>query len=344
MNEYFSFNDMRILVEEIEDHICGTLSGARLLSLLEAEDTLSVEDALRDILKCEITVDLSDLPRNSESGPAAQRLTWEATLKTREQLYSAVDETDPLGLYLQELASTPAAGDVELYAQRYLSGEHHLAENIMNLYLARVVDLALENTGHGVLLLDLIQEGGMGLWECIPAYTGGSFANHADRWIRHAMVRTVILTAHANGLGSLLRRDMEEYIQADRQLLAQLGRNPTLEEVAQRLGLELSEAQTLEKMVSEARKFETAKPEPEQEPVPEEEDQAVENTAYFQLRQRIGELLSTLSETDARILTLRFGLEGGKPKTPVETGIIMNMTAAEVVQREAAALESLRRQ
>ena len=70
----------------------------------------------------------------------------------------------------------------------------------------------------------------------------------------------------------------------------------------------------------------------------------MENTAYFQLRQRIGELLSTLSETDARILTLRFGLEGGKPKTPVETGIIMNMTAAEVVQREAAALESLRRQ
>lgn len=344
MNEYFSFNDMRILDEEIEDHIRGTMSGARILSLLEAEDRLAVEDTFRELQKCEITLDLSDLPKPALSGSSAQRLAQEAELKSLQQLTVELEENDPLQLYLQELAATPAAGDVQLYAERYLSGEHHLAEPMVNLYLSRVVELALEHTGHGVLLLDLVQEGSMGLWECIPEYTGGSFMTHADWWIRHYMARLVILTAHENGLGSLLRRDMEEYIQADKQLLAQLGRNPTQDEIADRLGLELSEVQTLEKMVSEARKFETAKAEPEPEKPEEDADQAVENTAYFQLRQRIAELLSTLSETDAKILTLRFGLEGGKPKTPVETGLIMNMTAAEVVQREAAALESLRSQ
>ena len=80
------------------------------------------------------------------------------------------------------------------------------------------------------------------------------------------------------------------------------------------------------------------------EPDPQEEEQAVEDTAYFQMRQRIQELLSALSETDAKLLTLRFGLEGGKPMTPVQTGQVLGLTPEQVVSREAAALNQLRNQ
>ena len=95
-------------------------------------------------------------------------------------------------------------------------------------------------------------------------------------------------------------------------------------------------------MIETARLVNRAKREPEPDPV--EEEQAVEDTAYFQMRQRIQELLSSLSEADARLLTLRFGLEGGLPMSPEETGRQLGLTAAEVVERETAALSVLRKQ
>ena len=251
-----------------------------------------------------------------------------------------MDENDPLRLYLQELAATPAAGDVQQYAERYLTGEHHLSEMIVNLCLRTVLEIALEHTGHGVLLLDLIQEGSMGLLESLPNYTGGDFMTHAEWWIRQAMARSVVLTARASGMGQMLRKDMEDYRDADQRLLVELGRNPTVEEIAQSLHITVEECAELEKLVMDARS--AARSKVEQSEIQPEEDQAVEDTAYFQMRQRIQELLSGLSPTDAKLLTLRFGLEGGKPLSPAQVGRMLGLTPEEVVAREEKSLAKLR--
>lgn len=331
--------------QEIEN-LCveGKLYASALLRYLEMSDHIAVEEAMDILREKKITLDISDLPPAALSGSSALRLKQEAQFASLDKITAGLDENDPLCLYLQEIASTPAFGDVQQFAERYLAGEHHLAEPIVNLYLSRVLELAVEYTGHGVLLLDLIQEGSMGLWESIQSFTGGDFTTHADWYIRQAMARSVVLTAHYSGVGQMLRGAMEDYRDADQRLLTELGRNPTAEEIAQALHITTEECIAIEKMVANARNMEKAKQEQEEPEITAEDEQAVEDTAYFQVRQRIMELLSSLSEEDAKLLTLRFGLEGGKPLSPVQTGQVLGLTPEQVVCREAAALEKLRNQ
>lgn len=318
------------------------LSAARFLALMEPEDPVSVEEAMSYLDEHRISLDVSDLPPVMLIGPGALRLKQEAQLSTAEQVTEGLEPNDPLRLYLQELASAPAAGDPQLLAELYRSGEHHVAEQLVNLCLSMVVEIAMTYTGHGVLLLDLIQEGSLGLWQSIIAYEGGDFLSHAQWWIGHYMAKAVTMQARSSGAGQKLRQDMEDFLDADQRLLAELGRNPALEEIAQMLHITADDAATLEKMVATARNLEqTRQQQRGPEPTPEDE-QAVEDTAYFQIRQHIMELLSALSEQDAKLLTLRFGLEGGRPLSPVQTGEALNMTPEEVVRREAAALSKLR--
>ncbi len=319
-----------------------SLSAARFLALMEPEEPLAVEEALDYLQQRQIKLDISDLPPVILTGSTALRLKQEAQLQDVESVTQGLDANDPLCLYLQELAAMPAAGDPQLLAEQYLSGSHHVAERLVNLCLSRVVEAAMAHTGHGVLLLDLIQEGSLGLWQSILCFEGGDFNAHSRWWIDWYMAKAVTLHARSSGAGQKLRQDMEDYLDADQRLLAELGRNPTVEEIAELLHITAEEAMVLEKMVTTARNLEQLKPQ-EKEPSAEDE-QAVEDTAYFQLRQRITELLSTLSPQDARLLELRFGLEGGKPLSPVQTGEILGLTPQEVVSREAAALASLRMQ
>lgn len=320
----------------------SVLSAARFLALMEVEDPLSVEEALSFLEQRGITLDVSDLPPVTLNGPAALRLKQEAQLKTAEQVTQGLDPNDPLRLYLQELVSTPAAGDPQLLAERYRTGERHVAEQLVGLCLGMVVEIAMTYTGRGVLLLDLIQEGSLGLWQSIICYEAGDFLHHAQWWIRHYMAKAVTMQARSSGAGQKLRQDMEDYLDADQRLLTELGRNPTLEEIAEALHMAEEDAEILEKMVATARNMEQTRQQ-QKEPEPTiEDEQAVEDTAYFQIRQHIMELLSTLSPQDAKLLTLRFGLEGGRPLSPVQTGEILDMTPEEVVRREAAALSKLR--
>jgi len=342
----FVFSDEEVFNNELKE-LCtdGVISAARLLQYLEmSDDAVVVEETLDYLCKEHIALEISDLPPVSLSGNSALRLKQEARFSSLDKITAGLDENDPLRLYMQELAATPAFGDVQQFAERYLSGEHHLAEAIVNLCLSRVIELSLEYTGHGVLLMDLVQEGSMGLWECIHSFEGGDFMNHAQWHIRQAMARSVVLTAYYSGVGQMLRGAMEDYRDADQRLLAELGRNPTVGEIAEALHISEEECDVSEKLVANARNMESIQQaQKEPEPTPEDE-QAVEDTAYFQVRQRIMELLSSLSETDARLLSLRFGLEGGKPLSPVQTGQMLGLTPEEVVTRESKALEKLRNQ
>ncbi len=322
----------------------SNISALRCLSVLEELSEEEVQDALLTLEEKGIRLDISELPTYSGSGEMAVRLRREQQLAEAGQLPGSLEENDPLRLYLEELAGIPAAGDERILADAYLQGDDSAIQKLVNFNLSRVVERACGHTGRGVLLLDLIQEGSLGLWQGILHYTGGDFASHILWWIDQYLAKAVLLQAHAGDIGGKLRQGMEDYRDADQRLLTELGRNPTLEEIAQAIHVSAEEAATYRDILQQAnarqqidRSREPKEPEPE-------EDQAVENTAYFQARQRILEMLSTLTETEAKLLTLRFGLEGGLPQTPEQTGQAMHMTPEEVVALEAAALGKLRQQ
>lgn len=316
-------------------------SASQFLTLMEGEDEETFEDALQFLNDRRILPGISDLPVPAAEGEAAVRLCLEQQLVQEGNLLTALEENDPLRLYLEELATVPACGDMQLLADRLAAGDRTVTQQLTNGMLSRVVELACEFTGRGVLLLDLIQEGSIGLWQGILSYTGGDIEAHCDWQIRWDLARAVMTCAREKGVGQKLRQAVEDYRMVDEQLLSELGRSPTLDEIAQRLHLDVDAVGEISKTMEAARLIARVK-QPEEPEQADEEDQAVEDTAYFQMRQRIEELLSGLEEADAKVLTLRFGLAGGKPLSPEEVGSKLGLSPAEVLEREAAALSLLR--
>ena len=314
-----------------------------LLTLLEEADEDMAMEALDTLEQKGVALSIDDLPNLPTGGNMALRLRQEAQLVASGKLPEGLEENDPLRLDLEELAATPAAGDADALAQQYAQGNEDAAQKLVTLSLSRVVELAKELAGRNVLLMDLIQEGSMGLWQGILNYTGGDFSTHRDWWIRQYLHRAIFLQARSGDLGQKLRQGMEDYRDMDQKLLSELGRNPTLEEIAEAMHVSADEAAVYGNMLTMAKVRQQVDAAMEQkEAVPEEEEQAVEDTAYFQMRQRIMELLSTLPPVDAELLTLRYGLEGGLPLNPEEAGKKLGLTPQEVVQREANALAKLR--
>ncbi len=326
----------------------ATLSGAEFLTALDTAEDADVEAVMELLDFKQIDLDVSDLPRYPADSASALRLRREAQLAKQGNLLESLEENDPLRLYLEELTATAAVGDVSELAEelarcnREGQTETDVHTQMMNSCLRRVVELAYGYTDRGVLLMDLIQEGSMGLWLHLSDYEGGGFPEFRDKCIHRQMAKTVVLQAHSAGVGQKLRQAMEDYRSVDEKLLAELGRNPTVAEIAEALHITPEEGETVAKMLDSARQLHRAKT-PEQEEIPQEEDQAVEDTAYFQMRQRIAELLSVLPEADAKLLSLRYGLEGGAPLDAVQTAARLGLTPEEVNQREAAALRQLRK-
>lgn len=319
-----------------------SISAWNLISMLEDEDDEAVEDAFRIIQQKRLVPDLSALPRTIAAGQAAQRLKQEKEYVQKGLNPSDMEENDPLRLYLEEIAGISTGEEESLLARKLLAGDEKAAEALANSGLSRVVQLAKEYAGWNVLLLDLIQEGSIGLWEAIQRFSGGDYAAHRDRMIHTALSKSVILQARSNGLSQKMRQALQDYRSTDEKLLMELGRNPSLEEIAEGMKISMEEAECIKKMMDDAMLLNQA----EQQTLPKEEtpeeDLAVEDTAYFQMRQRIGELLSQLNEQDAQILTLRFGLEKGRPMSAEEVGRALGMTSGDVSRREIAALSKLR--
>ena len=321
----------------------GSLSSIRFLTVMEGEDEAAVEDALLDLEQMGVALDISDLPKAAGDGEAAVRLRREEQLVKSGVLLSALEENDPLRLYLEELAAIPVCGDAEILAAECLEGKHGAQERLLNLSLSRVVELAKEYIGYGVLLLDLIQEGSLGLWQAIVGFRGGSFEEYSTWFIRQYLSKAVILQSRANGVGQKMRACMEDYRAVDERLLSELGRNATLEEIALEMHISPEEAEMVRDTLDSARLVSQAKAANAPKEEQPEDEQHVEDTALFQMRQRILDLMSGLSEADAKLLTLRFGLEGGLPMSPEETGRKLGLTPEEVIAREAAALAQLRK-
>lgn len=329
-----------------------SLSAARLLTVADGESESVLDEILEHLSEMGVTVDISDLPQYSKNSEMALRLRQEEQLVKQGNLLQGLKDTDPLRLYLEELSAIPAFGDITLLAdklRRVNRGEiedDSVHTNVLNLILHRVVETACAYTGKGVLLLDLIQEGSMGLWEALHLYhtdDEGDIEKFCDGWICWYMTKAVVKQAHVAGVGQKLRQSMEDYRSVDEKLLSELGRNPTVAEIAEAMHISVEETQVLADMLENARLLQHAKqPEPEQ--LPQEEDQAVEDTAYFQMRQRIAELLSVLPERESKLLTLRYGLEGALPMNSSQVAQRLGLTEQEVTEIETAALMKLRQQ
>lgn len=325
----YSFTDS---LQTIKEHaVENTLCAARFLTLMEDREEWELEDALDALRQEKIALDISKLPKAANLGQSAMRLQMEAKAGSLAELQQQLEENDPLKLYLQEVA--------------LFSGDAPNANAPMDVQveamLGQAVALALEYVGKGVLLLDLIQEANLGLWEAVQSYQGGDYLAHCNWWMQQHLAGVVTLQARQSGVGQMLRQAMEDYRAVDEKLLVDLGRNPTPEEIAQAMHMETEAVQTVAAMLENARVMQRVKsPEPEQ--LPQEEDQAVEDTAYFQMRQRIEDLLCRLDETQAKLLTMRYGLEGGLPMEAAEVARKLGMTQDEVVAMEAAALAKLR--
>lgn len=319
-----------------------TVYAGKMLALLEGESTDALEDAFRSLEEGCMNLSVEDLPRPAIAGESGLRLRREAELVKAGLSPEKLEEGDPLRLYLEEVAGLPVCGDEHLLAERCASGDDSAREPLTNLGLSRVIQLAGAYTGFGVLLMDLIQEGNLGLWEAVQSCSGGDYPALRDRLIRFYMAKAVTVSAWDAGVGQKIRQAMEDYRAVDQRLLGELGRNPNLEEIAEQMHMSPETTRTVKKMLSDANTLERTARAAQPEENPEEADQPVENTALFQMRQRIQELLSVLDEEDGKLLTLRFGLEGGLPLSPEETGNRLGMTPEEVLAREAAALASLR--
>ncbi len=322
------------------------ISAAYLLTLLDGESEQTVRDVLHQLDPERLVMDLIPAADNA----TLVRLRREAELVKKGTLLTSLEENDPLRLYLQELAQLPICGDLPQLEQPLQQAnekadtENPVYTQVFHLCMSRVVERAMGYAGKGVLLEDLIQEASMGLWEQLPDYRGGSLEDFRDAAIERHLIGSLILQAHAAGVGQKLRQDLEDYRAVDERLLTELGRNPTLEEIAQAMHKEPEAVAVVADMLAKARDLHRAKNPEATQPMPEEEDQAVEDTAYFQMRQRIADLLSGLSSRDAKLLTLRYGLEGGAPMSPEQVGKYLNMTPEEVITAETAALSKLRTQ
>lgn len=317
------------------------LCAAEFLAAMEGADELQTQQALQELREKHISLNIERLSKLPVGDAAGSRLRQEQQLVKQGNLLQGLEKNDPLRLYLEEIAAIPVAGDPVLLAQKLASGDESVMPKLVNLMLGQAVAAAQEYVGRGVLLLDLIQEASLGLWQGMQCYTGGDFESHCQWWMHQYLAGVVTLQAKAVGVGQKLRLALEDYRSVDEKLLAELGRNPSVEEIAQALHMRVEETGLIAGMLENARLLHRVKnPEPEQ--LPQEEDQAVEDTAYFQMRQRIAELLSGLPEQDAQLLTLRYGLEGGIPLDPQQVADRMGLTAGEVMEKEAAALAKLR--
>ena len=263
-------------------------------------------------------------------------------METESPVVSAGE--DDMRQYLSEIRRFPrlTAQEERDLARRCAEGDQEAIRRMVSSNLRLVVSVAREYAGRGVPLLDLIQEGSLGLWQAISSFREGDFEECSDWYIRQSMAKAVTMQARNNGVGQKMRQAMEDYRAVDERLLAELGRNATVEEIAVELHMTPEETAIVKDMLDNARLVSQAKSAAAPKEEEPEDAQHVEDTALFQARQRIMDLLSGLSEADAKLLTLRFGLEGGLPMSPEETGRKLGLTPEEVISREAAALSILR--
>ncbi len=301
-------------------------------------DSVSIEDPVRMYLK---EIGKVNLLTADEEIDLAQKM--EAGLLAQEQLDALYDELDDeeeseeMKQTIKELRETIAVGE---------AAKKKLAEANLRL----VVSIAKRYVGRGMLFLDLIQEGNLGLIKAVEKFDyrkGYKFSTYATWWIRQAITRAIADQARTIRIPVHMVETINKLIRISRQLLQELGREPSPEEIAEEMKLPVERVREILKISQEPVSLET--------PIGEEEDSHLgdfiqdenvpvpaEAAAFTLLKEQLGEVLDTLTDREKKVLTLRFGLEDGRARTLEEVGKEFNVTRERIRQIEAKALRKLR--
>ncbi len=266
--------------------------------------------------------------------------------------YEGINVDDPVRMYLREIGRIPLLTfDEELdLAKKVLKGDEEAKQKLAESNLRLVVSIAKKYVGRGMLFLDLIQEGNMGLIKAVEKfdYTKGfKFSTYATWWIRQAITRAIADQARTIRIPVHMVETINKLIRTSRHLLQQLGREPTPEEIAAEMEIPVEKVIEIQKIAQDPVSLET--------PIGEEDDSHLgdfiqdddspapqDSAAYTMLREQLEEVMNTLTPREAKVLKLRFGLEDGKSRTLEEVGREFQVTRERIRQIEAKALRKLR--
>jgi RNA polymerase primary sigma factor len=262
------------------------------------------------------------------------------------------ESTDPVRQYLREIGKVPlllAEDEVEL-AKRFEKGEKRAKDKLTESNLRLVVSIAKKYIGRGLSLLDLIQEGNQGLIRAVEKYDwrkGYKFSTYATWWIRQAITRAIADQARTIRIPVHMVETINKLYRITRRLMQELGREPTPEEIAEEAELEPDRVREIFKIAQEVTSLEAPVGEDQEsflgDFIPDESQLSPVDEASKQLlKDHLDEVLSTLSDREARVLKLRFGLEGSKQMTLEEVGKVFGVTRERIRQIEAKALRKLK--
>lgn len=266
--------------------------------------------------------------------------------------FEGINVDDPVRMYLREIGKIPLLTFDEEYelAKLAMEGDEEAKQKLSESNLRLVVSIAKKYVGRGMLFLDLIQEGNMGLIKAVEKfdYTKGyKFSTYATWWIRQAITRAIADQARTIRIPVHMVETINKLIRTSRHLLQQLGREPTPEEIAEEMEIPLEKVIEIQKIAQDPVSLET--------PIGEEDDSHLgdfiqdedspapqDSAAYTLLREQLNEVMDTLTPREAKVLKLRFGLEDGRPRTLEEVGREFMVTRERIRQIEAKALRKLR--
>ena len=259
---------------------------------------------------------------------------------------------DPVRMYLKEIGKVPllsAEEEIEL-AKKMEQGDENAKKRLAEANLRLVVSIAKRYVGRGMLFLDLIQEGNLGLIKAVEKFDyrkGYKFSTYATWWIRQAITRAIADQARTIRIPVHMVETINKLIRVSRQLLQELGREPTPEEIAEEMDMPVDRVREILKISQEPVSLET--------PIGEEEDSHLgdfiqddnvpvpaDAAAFTLLKEQLVEVLGTLTERGQKVLRLRFGLDDGRARTLEEVGKEFNVTRERIRQIEAKALRKLR--
>ena len=321
---------------------------ATKLNDVNPEEMDSVFDAFE-----EIGVDL--LPDDFEEEPDLEDLKEVENLKLDEitdASFEGISVDDPVRMYLREIGRIPLLTyDEELeLAKKILEGDEDAKQKLAESNLRLVVSIAKKYVGRGMLFLDLIQEGNMGLIKAVEKfdYTKGfKFSTYATWWIRQAITRAIADQARTIRIPVHMVETINKLIRTSRHLLQQLGREPSPEEIAAEMEIPVEKVTEIQKIAQDPVSLET--------PIGEEEDSHLgdfiqdedspaphDAASYTMLREQLEEVMNTLTPREAKVLKLRFGLEDGKSRTLEQVSKQFNVNSEIITQIEAKALRKLR--
>ena len=338
----------------------GKLSSKDLMVLedmnLSSEETEKFYDRLES-LNIDVLSDDALPPVDEDALPELEELqeieeVTEEEMNETEAMADTFSTDDPVRMYLKEIGKVPllTPEEEQELAKRMAEGDAEAKHRMEEANLRLVVSIAKRYVGRGMLFLDLIQEGNLGLIKAVEKfdYTKGyKFSTYATWWIRQAITRAIADQARTIRIPVHMVETINKVMRVSRQLLQELGHDPTSEEIAREMGMSVDKVREILKIAQEPVSLET--------PIGEEEDSHLgdfipdddapapsEAASYTLLKEQLISVLSTLTPREERVLKLRFGLEDGRARTLEEVGKEFNVTRERIRQIEAKALRKLR--